>query len=137
MASDEQTSEGSDGGKTRRELDSDARTFGCLCHVLALSGLLIPLGDVLGPLAVWLLRRGAMPFVDHHGKEALNFQLTVLLGWLLCVPGLVSGIDQLVLVAAIALAVLTALDIVFVVLASLESAKGEWFRYPVRLPILR
>ncbi len=124
-------------GDVHIEENNDARTYGSMCHVIALSGLLIPFGDLLGPLLVWLLRRGAMPFVDHHGKESLNFQLTISLAWLLCLPALLSGIDGLVLAGAITLVLVTVLDVMFVIIASLQSAKGEWYRYPVRLPLLR
>ncbi len=50
------------------------------CHLSALVLLTrLPLGNVWGPLVVWLLRRNAAPTVDQHGREALNFQLTMTL----------------------------------------------------------
>jgi len=47
-------------------------TWALFCH---LSGIMFGL---LGPLIIWLIQREKMPFVDDQGKEALNFQLTVL-----------------------------------------------------------
>jgi uncharacterized Tic20 family protein len=41
-----------------------------------LSGLLIPFGNVLGPLLVWQIKKNEFPSVEPHGKAALNFQLT-------------------------------------------------------------
>ncbi|NIN34118.1 MAG: DUF4870 domain-containing protein, partial [Gammaproteobacteria bacterium] len=45
----------------------------------AIFGFVIPLGNVLGPLVVWSIKKGDHPFIDDQGLEALNFQLTVAL----------------------------------------------------------
>src|SRR5215472_16983418 len=61
------------------------RTWGMLAHLSALAGLVVPLvGIALGPLAVWLTRRDESEFVAEHAKEALNFNITVLLGAIAC-----------------------------------------------------
>jgi uncharacterized Tic20 family protein len=52
------------------EQNSEARTFGMLCH---LSGLFL---GFVGPLLFWLIKREQYPFVDDQGKEALNFHIT-------------------------------------------------------------
>src|SRR5436305_309305 len=49
-----------------------------LCHLLGLAFLTpIPFGNVLGPLILWLWKKDTNPGVDLHGKEALNFQLSM------------------------------------------------------------
>jgi len=55
---------------------SDIRTWCVLCHAAALLGLFFHfLGHLLGPLIVWLVKRGDSPEVDAHGKESLNFKI--------------------------------------------------------------
>ena len=57
--------------------EHDSRTYGMLCHLLALTMLVgVPLGSIAGPLIVWLLKREQYPFVDQQGKNALNFHIT-------------------------------------------------------------
>ncbi len=59
---------------------SDTRTWCVLCHASALLGLFFHfLGHLLGPLIVWLAKRGDSPEIDAHGKESLNFQLSMLI----------------------------------------------------------
>ena len=59
---------------------SDVRTWCVLCHASALLGLFFHfLGHILGPLAVWLIKRGDSPEIDAHGKESLNFQISMLI----------------------------------------------------------
>ena len=47
------------------------------CHMSALAGFVIPFGNIIGPLIVWQMKKNELPSVDAHGKQALNFQLTV------------------------------------------------------------
>ena len=59
------------------EIDKNARTWATLGHLSALIMLVgVPLGNILGPLVVWLAKRQEYEFVDDQGKEALNFQIT-------------------------------------------------------------
>ena len=55
----------------------EARQWAMFCHFAAFAGLLIPFGNLLGPLVVWQLKRESDPFIDKQGKESLNFQITV------------------------------------------------------------
>jgi membrane associated rhomboid family serine protease/uncharacterized Tic20 family protein/ssDNA-binding Zn-finger/Zn-ribbon topoisomerase 1 len=55
------------------------RRWAMLCHLLALSGFLIPLGNILGPLLIWRWQRKHSAFIDHHGKVSVNYQITLLL----------------------------------------------------------
>jgi uncharacterized protein len=60
-----------------QQLPKAARVGGMLCHLAAFSTVVIPLGHLLGPLLVWFIKKNEHPFIDEHGREALNFQLTV------------------------------------------------------------
>ena len=68
------------------EPDKDARTWGMICHLMSLSGYLIPFGNIIGPLIIWAVKKDEYPFVDDQGKEAMNFQLTLTIVFLVCVP---------------------------------------------------
>lgn len=57
---------------------NEEKTWAMATHLSALSGLIFPLGLVLGPLLVWLFKRHDSKLVDENGKEAINFQITVL-----------------------------------------------------------
>ncbi len=56
------------------------RTWTALCHASALLGVFLHFpGHLLGPLIVWLVKRDDSPEIDAHGKEALNFQISMLI----------------------------------------------------------
>lgn len=56
----------------------EARNWAMFVHLAALAGFIVPFGNLLGPLIIWLVQRDRWPFVREHGREAVNFQLTVL-----------------------------------------------------------
>ncbi len=56
---------------------AEARKWAMLCHYAAFAWFLAPMiGNVVGPLVVWQIKRDSDPYVDAQGKEALNFQIT-------------------------------------------------------------
>ena len=55
------------------EISNDAKNMAMLCHLLAI------FTGFVAPLIIWLIKKDDMPFVDDQGKEALNFQITVLI----------------------------------------------------------
>ena len=48
-----------------------------LCHLSSLAGSVIPFGNIVGPLVVWLIKKDEYAFVDDQGKESLNFQISI------------------------------------------------------------
>lgn len=110
----------------------DERTWGMLAHLSALAGLVMPLiGIVLGPLIVWLARRDQSAFVAAHAKEALNFNISVLLAAVVC---------ALLLLVFVGVLLGTALFIVWLVLtliAAIKASEGEPYRYPFSLRLVK
>jgi uncharacterized protein len=109
----------------------NVRTWCVACHLSALAGFVIPaFGHILGPLIVWLIRRGDSPEIDAHGKEALNFQISML------IYNLVAGVLCLLLIGFALLAVLHILNVVFVIIAALRTSEGQMYRYPLTLRLI-
>src|SRR5881398_3990046 len=110
---------------------SNVRTWTVLCHASALAGLFFHfLGHLFGPLIVWLVKRGDSPEIDAHGKESVNFQLTML------IYSVISGILCLVLIGFVLLAILHVLNGVFVIIASIRASEGKFYRYPLTIRFL-
>ena len=109
----------------------NVRTWCVMCHLSALAGFVIPgAGHILGPLIVWLVKRGESAEIDAHGKEALNFQISML------IYNVVAGILCLIVIGFVLLAVLHVLNVVFVVIASLRASEGQIYRYPLTLRLI-
>src|SRR4029453_11198418 len=63
---------------------ADERTWGLLAHLSSLIASLLGGMTFLGPLIVWLIKKDQSPFVGDQAKEALNFQIAVLIVSLIC-----------------------------------------------------
>jgi uncharacterized Tic20 family protein len=111
---------------------SDVRTWCVLCHASALLGLFFHfLGHILGPLIVWLLKRGDSPEIDAHGKESLNFQISML------IYDAIAAILCLVLIGIPILIGLWILNTVLVLIASIQASEGKFYRYPITIRLIK
>jgi uncharacterized Tic20 family protein len=120
------------GNSTMIEANKDARTWATVCHLSALSTFVgIPLGNILGPLVVWLLKRNDYPFVDDQGKEALNFQISM------TIYGIIAGILVILLVGIALLALVAVADFILVIVASMKANDGENYRYPFTIRLIQ
>lgn len=107
-------------------LSKDERTMGMLCHLLGLVGF-------VGPLIIWLIKKEEMPFVNDQGREALNFQLTLLIGWAVIVV-----LAFVTCGAGAALApVLMIVNVIFAIMGALKANDGVPYRYPVNLRLIK
>lgn len=125
--------------------EKSARDWAMFLHLSALSGLVIPFGNLLGPLILWVMKKEESPFVDRHGKAAVNFHISLLIyvvvalmvfvvfglatigiGFLLLLPFIILG--------AIALFVL---EVIFPILAGLKAQNGEDYQYPLTIHFLK
>jgi uncharacterized protein len=103
-------------------VDKKEQTWAMFSHLSALSLFVgIPFGNLIGPLVLWLVGRNEGELADDQGKEALNFQLSVMLYIVLLAISVVGLV--LVPVAIVA-------DIVLTIIATVRASRGEYYRYP-------
>lgn len=122
------------------ELAPHDKTMGLVCHLISLCGLLgIPFGNIVGPLAIWLIKKDEIAFVDDQGKESLNFQIFA------TIVGLVVGFFAFIISLTgiglcLAIPMMLALFVawlIFVILASVAANKGEAYRYPYTIRFIK
>jgi uncharacterized Tic20 family protein len=110
---------------------SGVRTWCILAHATALVGFLVPVaGHIVGPLIVWLAKRQDSPEIDAHGKESLNFQISMLI-W-----NAIAAILIIVLIGIPILILLHILNIIFVIVASIQASEGKLYRYPLAIRLI-
>ena len=127
-------SAGAEQPRAGRETNRDACMWAMFCHLAGLGGFL-PIAPVLGgiiaPLIIWQIKKDQFPFVDEQGKEAVNFQISILI--YLLVAGLLCF-------ACIGIAVLPAVyifDVVFLLIAGVKANNGEHYRYPLTIRFIK
>ncbi|RNL90730.1 DUF4870 domain-containing protein [Sinomicrobium pectinilyticum] len=55
------------------------KNVAAIIHASTFSKYIVPFGNFLLPLVLWMSNKKASPFVEHHGKQAINFQVSILL----------------------------------------------------------
>ncbi len=107
--------------------NKEERMWATVVHLAAFCGFVVPLGNVLGPLIVWLIKRESSPFVDLQGKEALNFAISV------TIYAAVSTLLILILIGFVLLVALGVFWLVAVIIAALRANEGRAYRYPLTI----
>jgi uncharacterized protein len=124
-------------------IGSDERGWAMAAHLCGLlwilggSSLLFPpfgglaLFTILGPLIIMLAKRGTMPFAASQAKESLNFQITLWLLALVCLPFV------FILIGIAMLWILGVLNLILVVIAAIRVSDGTPYRYPFCLRLVK
>jgi len=107
------------------EISKDSMNMAMLCHLLAI------FTGFLGPLIIWLIKKDDAPFVDDHGKEALNFQITVLIAMI------VSGLLTFICIGFILMLAVWVVDLIFCIIAAVKASRGEAYRYPLAIRLIK
>ncbi|WP_138756147.1 DUF4870 domain-containing protein [Paenibacillus sinopodophylli] len=108
-------------------LQKEEKTYGMLAHLLAFSGIIIPLGNIIGPLVIWLLKKDQSSYVDMQGKESLNFQISNM------IYSIVSGLLIFVIIGFVTTPLLFIFWLVFTIIASIRASEGNGYRYPLTI----
>jgi uncharacterized Tic20 family protein len=103
---------------------TDPKTLAMLAQLLGI------FTGFLGPLVIYLMNGDKDPFVRHHSAEALNFQITLFIAYM------VSAVLILVLIGLVLLPVIWIVSLVFMIQATIAANRGEWYRYPVNLRLV-
>ncbi len=119
-------------GPGSKEVNKDARMWAMFCHLAALAGLVVPVvGCIIGPLIVWQIKKEEFPFVDEQGKEAVNFQISML------IYGIVAGLLCFVCVGFVLAPAVAIFDLVFMLIAAVKANNGEHYRYPLTIRFIK
>jgi uncharacterized protein len=153
--------------------EKEIRKWAMLCHLSSMiwiplsviSGfvgipMIVPFVSILGPLGVWQWKKNIDPAIDDHGKESVNFQLSLLIYWIilaiLCfllmsvtcglvmksnptsVESVLSTIGGLLLMGgAVIFVIMGIASFSLVIFAAIKASKGEFYRYPFTIRFLK
>ena len=106
---------------------SDDRVMAILSHILTI---IFGIG-IFAPLIIWLVKKNDSPFVEANARESLNFQLTVIIAFI------ISGILSVVVIGIFLLWIVGILDVVLVIIATVKASENKIYRYPFNLRLIK
>ena len=124
--------------EANEELSKDSRMWAMFCHLAGLAGFVIPvvISGIIAPLIVWQVKKDEHPFIDEHGKEAVNFQISISLYMVIGIVACLVTCIGAVLIPFLAVA-LGIFDLVFLLIAALKANNGEHYRYPICIRFIK
>jgi len=87
----------------------------------------VPIGNIVAPLVLWLLRKDSMPAVNVAGKAVLNFNISVAIYLLVSIPFV------FVLIGIPLMIGIVIFHVVVTILAGLAANKGEEYDFPLAI----
>ena len=147
-------------------LTDNQKNIATFIHLSTFSRFIIPLGNFIGPIVLWSINKDKSSFIDKHGKQAINFQISILLYAIIigsiAIPffafnlfdafnfldihhfdsfhiNLSKPSPLLYIGGALGgLAIIGfILELVFIVIASLKARDGELYNYPITINFLK
>ncbi|WP_317929867.1 DUF4870 domain-containing protein [Halioxenophilus sp. WMMB6] len=106
-------------------------TFLMLMHLSQLAGFVVPGAGLVLPIVMWATNKDQSPEVDRHGKNILNWMIS------LTIYSIVSCILIIIFVGFLALLALMILDLIFVILAAVKANEGELWPYPLSIKFFK
>lgn len=145
---------------------SHQKNLATFIHLSTFSRFVIPFGNLIAPLVLWVANKDKSEFIDAHGKQAINFQFSILLYAViigtLCIPffafTLFNHLDLLDIQAfegirinitkpsplfyiggSIGLLAVFGfiLEVIFIINASLKAKEGAEYNYPLTIKFIK
>ena len=111
----------------------EERNWALMAHVSTLSSF-IGIPGFIGPLVIWLVKKDELPFAAAQAKEALNFQITLLIYGIILVLLVLTVIGALIGIPG--LIALGIAELVFAIIASIQAGEGKPYRYPMTIRLI-
>ena len=147
-------------------LDNHQKNIATFIHLSTFSRFIVPLGNFLGPIILWVANKDKSSFVDAHGKQAINFQISILLYTVvlgaLTIPFFLFNVFEhldfidfhsigdfqinigkpsplLYITGGLGFLAFVGflLELVFIIKASLKAKDGELYNYPITIKFIK
>lgn len=108
-------------------ISEDEKKFAVVSHLLAFAGFLFPFGNILGPLAIYLIKKDESEYVRHHAAEALNFQINM------TVYIAIASVLIFVLIGFVLLPIVLAINVILTIIAAVRASNKIRYTYPLTI----
>jgi len=141
---------------------NNENTNAFLIHISAFAGFIFPFGNIITPLIAWQTLKDRSPFLDEHGKEAINFNISyslyIFILTLSFIPVFIGSIfrnfdnynhfnhininfDSNHVFGVVGLASLAGIvgliKIALIIIAALKAKEGESYKYPFTIKFIK
>lgn len=109
----------------------ETNAFCLMFHLSQLTSMVIPGAGIVLPIIMWATNKDEFPVIDAHGRNLLNWSISLFIYMLVCVPLMFIYIGFLGIIA------LLVLNFVFVIIAAIKANEGIVWRYPLSIQFFK
>jgi len=113
------------------KLEQETRRWGLFLHLSVLAGYALPVAGVVVPIAIWQLKKDSLPTIDAHGKNAVNWLISLIIYAVVC------GILAFAFIGIPLLMALGVVAVGFPIVAAIKANNGEVWKYPMAISFLK
>ncbi len=108
----------------------EEKNMALFCH---LAGLIpfVAFANIIVPLIIWLIKKDESEYINKHGKEVLNFQISMSIYFF------VAGLLFLIVIGVFVMPALVVLYYVFTIIGSVKAGNGELYNYPLSIKFIQ
>ncbi|MGW8302150.1 MAG: DUF4870 domain-containing protein [Desulfobacterales bacterium] len=111
--------------------EKEERQWAMFAHLGTFSSIFVPLGNFIAPIVVWQLKKHESDFVVEQAKESLNFQITLILYFIISIPLCFIIIGFFLIFA------LVIFGLIMVIVGGIKANDGMDFCYPMTLRLIK
>jgi len=104
---------------------SDERTMAILSHILCI------IGSFIAPLIIYLLKKDESSYVKEHALESLNFQITMIIVYI------ISGVLIFILIGFLLIWALGIINLILIIIATIKASEDKLYRYPFNFRLIK
>jgi len=116
-----------DGG----ERDKNINQLAMYIQLSAFAGYFIPFGSVIVPVILWMIWRDRDPYIDEMGREATNFQLSMVLYYI------ISFVLCFIIIGFFLITAAFIFHLAFIIIGSIQASRGNHYRYPMIIRFIK
>jgi len=111
--------------------EQQTRQWAFLLHLSVLAGFMVPIAGLAVPIAIWQLKKSALPGIDAHGKNAVNWIISAIIYAVVCV------VLSFVIIGIPLLIALGVVGVIFPLVAAIKANNGEVWKYPMAITFVK
>jgi hypothetical protein len=111
--------------------EQEARQWAMFLHLSQLANNIVPPVGIIAPILIWQMKKDVLPEIDAHGKNAVNFMISMMIYLA------VSVVLSFVLIGIPLLIAVGIIGIVFPIIAGIKANNGEVWNYPLTIRFIK
>lgn len=107
-----------------------SKDYNVLMHLSQYCSMIVPILGIVVPIVLWVMNKDNDPLVDAHGRNILNWNITLLIYFMIC------GFLMFLFIGFLLIWIPCILMVIYPIIGAAKASNGEVWKYPFSFKIL-